>query len=67
MQHVTREMPLSILSKYDKINEILNKGELMNSLARAVFFAKRGEMHERDLQDQLRRASALSIMNAISV
>lgn len=51
-----------------KINKILNKGELMNSLARAVFFAKRGEMRERDLQDQLQRASALSIiMNAISV
>jgi len=51
-----------------KIHRILNKGELMNSLARAVFFAKRGELRERDLQDQLQRTSALSIiMNSISV
>ncbi|WP_238442622.1 transposase [Desulforamulus reducens] len=51
-----------------KIHRILNKGELMNSLARAVFFAKRGEMRERDLQDQLQRTSALSIiMNSVSV
>lgn len=46
----------------------LNKGEAMNALARAVFFGKQGELRERDLQDQLQRASALNILiNAISV
>lgn len=46
----------------------LNKGESMNALARAVFFGKQGELRERDLQDQLQRASALNILiNAISI
>lgn len=46
----------------------LNKGEAMNGLARAVFFGKQGELRERDLQDQLQRASALNILiNAISI
>lgn len=46
----------------------LNKGEAANALARAIFFAKRGEFHERDLQDQMQRASILNIlMNAITV
>ena len=40
----------------------------MNGLARAVFFGKQGELRERDLQDQLQRASALNILiNAISI
>jgi TnpA family transposase len=51
-----------------RIQRGLNKGEAMNSLARAIFFGKRGEFRERDLQDQLQRASALNILiNAISV
>lgn len=42
--------------------------EAMNGLARAVFFGKQGELRERDLQDQLQRASALNILiNAISI
>lgn len=46
----------------------LNKGEAMNGLARAVFFGKQGELRERNLQDQLQRASALNILiNAISI
>ena len=46
----------------------LNKGEAMNGLTRAVFFGKQGELRERDLQDQLQRASALNILiNAISI
>jgi hypothetical protein len=37
-------------------------------LARAIFFGKRGELHEKELKDQLQRASALNIIfNAISV
>lgn len=40
----------------------------MDLLARAVFFGKQGELCERDLQDQLQRASALNILiNAISI
>jgi TnpA family transposase len=51
-----------------RIQRGLNKGEAMNALARAIFFGKRGEFRERELQDQLQRASALNILiNAISV
>jgi len=51
-----------------RIQRGLNKGEAMNALARAIFFGKRGELRERELQDQLQRASALNILiNAISV
>lgn len=40
----------------------------MNGFARAIFFGKRGEFRERELQDQLQRASALNILiNAISI
>ncbi len=51
-----------------KIHRGLNTGEVMNSLARSIFFSKRGELRERALQDQLQRASALNIIiNAISI
>ncbi len=51
-----------------QIQRGLNKGEAMNALARAIFFGKRGELRERELQDQLQRASALNILiNAISI
>ncbi|XMA23525.1 Tn3 family transposase (plasmid) [Bacillus bombysepticus] len=51
-----------------KIHRGLNKGEAMNSLARSIFFGKRGELRERALQDQLQRASALNIIiNAINI
>jgi TnpA family transposase len=51
-----------------RIQRGLNKGEAMNALARAIFFGKRGELRERELQDQLQRASALNILiNAICV
>jgi len=51
-----------------RIQRGLNKGESVNALARAIFFGKRGELRERELQDQLQRASALNILiNAISV
>lgn len=37
-------------------------------MARAIFFGKRGELRERELLDQLQRASALNILiNAISI
>jgi len=51
-----------------RIHRGLNKGEAINALARALFFGKRGELRERELQDQLQRASALNILiNALSV
>ena len=51
-----------------RIQRGLNKGEAMNALARNIFFGKRGEFMERELQDQLQRASALNILiNAICV
>jgi len=51
-----------------RIQRGLNKGEAINALARAIFFGKLGEIRERELQDQLQRASALSlIINAIIV
>lgn len=51
-----------------RIQKGLNKGEATNALARAIFFGKRGEFYERDLHDQLQRASALNILiNTISV
>lgn len=51
-----------------RIQRGLNKGEAMNALARAIFFGKRGELRERELQDQLQRASALNLLiNAISI
>ena len=40
----------------------LNKGEAMNGLARALFFGKSGNLREKDLQDQLQRASCLNIL-----
>ncbi|KFK83952.1 tn3 transposase DDE domain protein [Bacillus atrophaeus] len=51
-----------------KIQKGLNKGEAMNGLARAIFFGKQGELRERTIQHQLKRASALNIINnAISI
>lgn len=51
-----------------RIHRGLNKGEAMNALARAIFFGKHGEFRERELLDQLQRASALNILiNAISI
>lgn len=45
-----------------KVQRGLNKGEAMNSLARAIIFGKHGEFRERALQDKLQRASVLSIL-----
>ncbi len=52
-----------------RIQKGLNKGEAVNALAReGIFIGKHGVFRERELQDQLQRASALSIIiNAISV
>jgi hypothetical protein len=51
-----------------KIQIGLNKGEAMNALARAIFFGKYGMLHEKDIQGQLQRATALSIIiNSITL
>lgn len=40
----------------------LNKGEAHNSLARAVFFHRRGELQDRSLATQQHRASGLNVV-----
>lgn len=50
-----------------RIQKGLNKGEAANALARAIFFGKRGYFYERQLKDQLQRASALNIIINASV
>jgi TnpA family transposase len=40
----------------------LNKGELLHALARALFFGQRGELRERNFEDQLHRASCLMLL-----
>ncbi|SUY45065.1 TnpA, transposase (3' segment) [Clostridium putrefaciens] len=51
-----------------KIHTGLNKGEATNALARALFFGKHGMLHEKDIQAQIQRATALSIIiNSITL
>jgi TnpA family transposase len=46
----------------------LNKGEEAHGLARVVFFGRRGQFWERELQEQLQKASCLNILvNAIVI
>jgi TnpA family transposase len=45
-----------------RINAGLNRMEFFNALARHLFYARRGENWERDMDQQLHRASALLIM-----
>jgi TnpA family transposase len=42
----------------------LNKGEARNSLARAVFFNRLGEIRDRSFENQRHRASGLSLVVA---
>ncbi len=41
---------------------VLNKGESRHSLARSVFFHRRGEFHDRTLENQRYRASGLNLV-----
>jgi TnpA family transposase len=51
-----------------KIQRGLNKGELVNALARALFFGKQGILMEKSIKNQFQRAAALNILiNAISI
>jgi TnpA family transposase len=45
----------------------LNKGEARNGLARALFFHRLGEVRERSYEDQLNRASGLTLLSAAIV
>jgi TnpA family transposase len=45
-----------------RINAGLNRMEFFNALARHLFYARRGENWERDMDQQLHRASALLIL-----
>lgn len=45
----------------------LNKGESRNSLARTLFYHRLGEVRERNYQDQLNRASGLTLLSAAIV
>jgi TnpA family transposase len=43
----------------------LNKGESRNTLARVLFFHRLGEVRERSWEDQLNRASGLTLLSAL--
>jgi TnpA family transposase len=47
-----------------RVQRGLNKGELVNSAARALFFGQRGELRDRAFQDQVHRASCLHLLIA---
>lgn len=50
------------------ITRMLNRGELINDLARELFSGQHGKFMERDIEKQLQSASALNIIiNAISL
>jgi TnpA family transposase len=48
-----------------RVNAGLNKGEARNSLARAVFFNRLGELRDRSYEDQQGRASGLALLTAV--
>lgn len=51
-----------------RITRMLNRGELINDLARELFSGQHGKFMERDIKKQLQSASALNIIiNAISL
>lgn len=47
-----------------RIEQGLNKGELVNSAGRALFIGQRGEFRDRAFQDQVHRASCLNLLIA---
>jgi len=47
-----------------RVQRGLNKGELVNSAARTLFFGQRGEFRDRAFQDQVHRASCLHLLIA---
>ena len=50
------------------ITQMLNRGELINDLARELFSGQRGKFMKKDFEKQLQSASALNtLINAISL
>lgn len=47
-----------------RTGSILNKGEARNALSRAVFFNRLGELRDRTFENQLHRASGLTLVTA---
>lgn len=50
-----------------RVHAGLNKGEVRNALARAVFFNRLGEVRDRSFEDQRHRASGLNLVVAAFV
>jgi TnpA family transposase len=50
-----------------RVHAGLNKGEVRNSLARAVFFNRLGEFRDRSYEQQRHRASGLNLLTAAIV
>lgn len=50
-----------------RVNAGLNKGEARNSLARAIFFNRLGEIRDRSFEQQRYRASGLNLITAAIV
>lgn len=45
-----------------EVQQMLNKGEYINSVARLMFFGKNGRLNESSIESQLEKASCLNIM-----
>ena len=63
--HFTRILTVKQLRR--RVNAGLNKGEAKNTLARAVFFNRLGEMRDRSFDNQRYRASGLNLVIAAIV
>ena len=59
--------PAGIMGSEMKRDAGLNKGEASNSLRRAVFFHRQGEIRDRTFENQSFRASGLSLITAAIV
>lgn len=74
MQEFGRLIKTAYLAEYLRSRELrrkvllgLNKGELLNDLARKLFFGGQGEMRDRTYEDQLNAASSLNLLLAAIV
>ncbi len=62
IRFTVKEMRTETLRR--QVQSSLNNGEAVNSLARAVFFGRRGVMRDRAFEDQMHRASCLVVLIA---
>jgi TnpA family transposase len=74
LQEFGRLIKTAYLAEYLRSRELrrkvllgLNKGELLNDLARKLFFGGQGEMRDRTYEDQLNAASSLNLLLAAIV